>query len=784
MHFKRHRLGPLLRDTARRGAFLGQVHVLFGGTGAVGGATAFHLIDLLEEAAGYRPFDEGEEPRLVVTGLTKQEVRRFTSLLFGLQMQEHAAKPTHLEGLGYRTVAGVVVELDTFGVDPSIDGLEGFARLDEAAQRRAVDAFLEAGGLAPDAPAGERIALLEHAIQERVGTPFSAFLRDYRKRRNLPRDGARFRSVVVGIPLASVATYKLTDLEEAAVLLGLEADSPRMEELKGAYLEAIRDDLATVAGELADEVLAAHTTAVGGMYDERPDGSRVIRLGFAHSALGDKLREKQHFAERLARLYAERGIKMLITAAAIGIDSILVHKSPPMNGTIRRKLARAEAQGHAVLPAKHRRGGLRVYRPIDVDLLGDRDEAVRFEHGSQLVLDYVLKSGENGFFTVSNTDALYRVMRVTSSSELGLVLARTALLGDDPATPWFRDNVCYYTETDNSRQVFDLLYHPQLRAHQLSGLQPKALQDLGSAKHQAELHVLGLLILLHRLRTLDLDAIPRAVDLAHFDPTAFFDTHSRPLTLEHVLGWDLSLLADQLHTLVTARQEDDLAPLKHLYQADPERQEAAHRVLQAVLDAVCAVPSLGTPILYEDGAGRRRALAGYYAAPLDRVVTHRDTLGGVLREAFEQHGGGSEADFERFVEFHIANHGFADLRPVAVLVSARSAAEGLDGRVAVYRDREAFIRALGELEPYTYFTTSGLLALLVRLQGVAGEARKLDLRFGSANDYRSQIPRDERGRPLLVPGVIEALRMVFEGLEKNTGTERLDGPWGYPLPGS
>jgi len=30
-----------------------------------------------------------------------------------------------------------------------------------------------------------------------------------------------------------------------------------------------------------------------------------------------------------------------------------------------------------------------------------------------------------------------------------------------------------------------------------------------------------------------------------------------------------------------------------------------------------------------------------------------------------------------------------------------------------------------------------------------------------------------------VPGVVEALRMVAEGQEKTTGTEWLDGMWGY-----
>ena len=41
------------------------------------------------------------------------------------------------------------------------------------------------------------------------------------------------------------------------------------------------------------------------------------------------------------------------------------------------------------------------------------------------------------------------------------------------------------------------------------------------------------------------------------------------------------------------------------------------------------------------------------------------------------------------------------------------------------------------------------------------------------------MPHDVNGHVLLVPGAVEALRMVSEGLEKTTGTERLDGAWGY-----
>ena len=778
MRFKKARLGPQLLRRAANPDFFDQIHVLFGGTGAVGGSTALQMVSLFEEAARRSPLTQRAEPRIVITGRTKQEVRQFTHLLFEVQQRDHGRLPESLEGIGYRTVGGVVVELRIFAVDPAIPGLQDFAQRDDATRRETIRAFLREGGLDLDQPVTEKVRYLEGVLERQVGQPFTHFLTSYREERGSPGEGRPFRSIVVGIPLASLAAYKLTDLEEAGSFLGVTRGTHEMEALKDHYLRALRDDLAHVAEHLADEVLAAHTTAVGGMYDEQEDGTRTIRLGFAHSALDTKLRDKQVFAEKLARLYSERGIKMLITAAAIGVDAVLVRKSPPLNAAIRRQLLHGVVNGNRVLPDSDVKSAMHVYPPVNLDLLSEEHTPVCFDHGRPLILDYVLKSGENGYFTVSNTDALYRVMRVTSSSELGLLLARTSLFGDDPQVPAFPGNTCYYTETDNSRQVFDLLGQPKLRRSQMSGLQPKALQDLGSAKHQAELHTLGLLILLHRLKTLDLEALPPHVDLGTFNPQEYFETHSRTLTLENVMSWQPEALAADLICLATAHDEEDLKPLKSFFQADPERQEAAHRVLQTVLAAAWAVPSIGTPVVYETKE-RRRVVSGYYAASIDRIVTHRDRFASHLRQRFAEVGGGDEAEFERFLEFHIANNGFADLRPLAVLVSARSDTEELAGRVQVFRDEADFIAALAALEPYSYFTSSGLLALLVRLKGLGRLAHELDLEIGTANEFRAHIPHDDRGRPLLVPGVVEAFRMVSEGLEKNTGSEWLDGRWGY-----
>jgi len=225
--------------------------------------------------------------------------------------------------------------------------------------------------------------------------------------------------------------------------------------------------------------------------------------------------EKHRFAEKLTALYAGAGIKVLITAAAIGIDEVKVREQIPLHRQIRQQLfdsgvevfpgskgsqaaeTTASRRAGRPLPARH---VIRVFEPLTVPLDDPPEGEALFDRGQPITPSYAIRSGENGFFSVADADALYRTMKVASASELGLMLATVGLLGDDRLSPWFRDNVCYYTETDNSREVFDFLSQPALFRTQLTGLDPMALQDLGSAKHQGEHHTLALLILLHRLR--------------------------------------------------------------------------------------------------------------------------------------------------------------------------------------------------------------------------------------------------------------------------------------------
>lgn len=779
MAYKTYRFGPQLLQAARAGQLDGQQHVLFGGTGAVGGATALQLIDALEEARAHvakASPSQAEPAQLVLTAKSRSEIRGFTRLLFQLQRRDWGAHPQPLEGdkagRGYLTHGGVEVLFESFAIDPSIPELANYAVRDDAARQAGLDEFLAAGGLTPGSPEGDKAEWLRKAVRERVGRPFGAFLEEL-----AGREQRKARSVVIGIPMASVATYKLSDLELAAPHLGIANPSPELEQLKDDYLTSLADDLGHVAAQLSDEVLIAHTTAVGGMYDAAPDGARPIRLGFAHSAKGDLLQGKQDRADKLTELYAERSIKMLITAAAIGIDAVQREERVPLNGRIRALFQRELAAGSEVIDSEST-GALRRFDAARAVWGASPGGALEFGAGTILVPEFSIRSGENGYFSVSNADALYRVMRVTSTTELGHVLARVALLGDDPRSPRFKDGVCYYTETDNSRQVFDLLSGPAVLSDQLSGLGPKALQDLGSAKHQGELHTLGLLILLHRLRTLDHESLPRHRTLSPEEAAQFFEYHSRTLTLERAAGWEEGHLADDLATLVGARGPEDLMGL---LASQPSEQDLDNLnvVLVRVREAVHNVCSLGTPILFES-EGATQVLHGPFIAPLDSLATREGAIEALLCAEFEAAGGGAAAHLDRWREFHIAGLGFCDLRRGATLVSARSPLEDLSQHVQRVESADQLRARLADLEPYSYFATSGLTALLMRLRGMARLDREFDPALGSANEFRAHLSRDAGGRALLVPGEVEALRMVWEGLEKNTATERLDGRWGYP----
>lgn len=767
MRFKKSRFGPRLAAAARSGRHYRDVHVFIGGTGAVGGAAALQMVAMFEEMMAIAPPPSADDvPVLIVTGRTDDEVHSFESRLKRFTRTRWGAStaPRHFEH-GFLSPGGVYIAVSKFEMKP-VPGLEIVNDADVHSRAAAVEEFLNVANVGRDPE-----DLMRYVSASR---PITSFLEDRLTR--LRDYGAKpYRSVVLAFPLPSILAYQTGGLSIVGEALGFDAEFTA--KMKDAFESAFAEDLAAVGNAWGARVLVAHTTGVGGMYDETLDGRTTPRLGFAHAARDEALRVKHIEAEHLTEKYAKRGVYMLVTAAAIGIDEVRMREQIPLHRDIVKALR--DAPHELFRGARERRQFIEVLKPTTLRLAGNaKPKPLHFKRGHELKPTYAIRSGENGFFSVANADALYRVMKVASVSELGHVLAAVGLLGDDPNIPWFSDQICYYTETASSKQVFDFLYQPVLLDAQLSGVDPMALQDLGSAKHQAELHTLALLILLHRLRTLDIEAIEEYPDES-FDARRFLLENSRPLTFRDVESWDVPTLARDLCTLVTADKPGQLLLIKPLI--DPgqfgARDEAHLAVMKVVLDAVFAVPSLGSPIIVEDESGAAIARTGYWIAPLGKIVTHDDSLQRLFAENFAQ--ANVECTADEYQAFSMAVHGFIDLRPHGVVSSAKVAADLGPGAVTIHRDEESFAKRLASLEPYSFFATCGLVAIVHRLRALGRMLTQARTDLGTMQDWLWTMLRDPRGHTYVVPGVVEALRMISEAQEKTTGTEWLDGMWGY-----
>ena len=762
------------------------------------------------------PPQNDEVPLLLATGRTSKERGDFINRIERL-LSARAGTPVRLlkteygRELGdgdrtdvFLTPSGVLIALSPFSISP-LPSLAGITRIPEADRPAFTRRALTDAGIDQERPDFVD-ALCEKVERGRTFGPFLEAFRALHPRVALPH---RYASVLVGIPIPSLIAYS-EDWETARRYIPGVTEEV-VERLKSAFERSIRDDLGSVRDNLAREVIIAHTTSVGGMYDEvkGPDGTvrPRIRLGFSHSARDENLMEKQRSAERLSAEYSSLNIKVFITAAAIGVDDVPIREPVRLHPAVQRQLREIEAGLPAMPTIKSerkrvlqevRRSGpafglpmanVQVYPPLDFSLErppADRITYYRAAAGrsdanplSILRPTYALRSGENGLFTVANADALYRVMRVASASELAQVLATVMMLGDDQQRPFFTGGICYYGETDNSRQVFDFISHPTLQHVQLSGLEPMALQDLGSAKHQAELHLLALLILLHRLRTLDLNAIPPYVDGERFDARGFFEEYSQPLTFEEIATWRDVELANDLRALATADRPEDLYALVHsrrtvnetLYR---EAHIARRRVLEVVLQSVHAVTSLGTPIIYE-GDGEVRIRTGFYVAPLEKVLRSASDIDTHFRNTASE----TENTVQDVRDYHMCVGGVIDLRPHAIVCTSKSDRVPLAGKIIRVKEAHHLRATLAAIEPYSFFSTCGIVATLFRLQALGRTLAEAMMELGTLQEFRWQMPRDVRGHVLMVPGAVEAFRMVSEGLEKNTGTERLDGGWGY-----
>ena len=768
--FKKSRFGPRLVKAARSRDHNRDVHVFVGGTGAVGGAAVLQMLAMFEEMFTIAPpADPRDVPVLLVTGRGKEDIDAFVGRLvkFTQARWGNDAKPQRFES-GYLTPSGIYVAISPFQLKP-VPGLELVTEADPSQRETAVDEFLAVAGANRTMPKDAiEEALVRHV---REAHPITSFLADRGKR--LRDYGPKpFRSILLGFPLPSILAYQIDGLGIVARTCGL--GDAFIEHLKSEFKHAFAADLAAVNSELGARVLVAHTTGVGGMYDESPDGHTTPRLGFAHASKDAALLQKHIEAEDLTREYAARGILMLVTAAAIGIDEVRVRHNVPLHRDIVRKLRDAPHEIFRGCRSKHEqrnadgtsrfianRQFLRVYRPKTLPLKGGSTQPLFFEPGDELLPEYSIRSGENGFFSVSNADALYRVMKVATASELGHVLASVALLGDDPNVPWFTNCILYYTETASSKQAFDFLYQPHLLQTQLSGVEPLAMQDLGSAKHQAELHTIALLILLHRLRSADFDAID-PYEPESFDARRFLGENSRALTFRDLDSWDVATTATDLKTLVTANRPEDLLSIQPLHDAGmfPMRDKAHLAILEKILRGVWNVTSLGTPIVFDDGVR-----SGYYVAPFGDILTSEDSLRQMLDA--------------RNANYELAVNGFIDIRPHAIVCRAKTPAEIVEGSITIANDFESLQSQLTSIEPYSFFATCGLVAVLHRLRALGRMLREARIDLGTMQDFEWQVVRDDRGHTIVVPGAVEAFRMIAEGQEKTTGTEWLDGIWGY-----
>jgi hypothetical protein len=744
---------------------LRDVHLLIGGTGAVGGATLMKMLRIYGDLRRrHRLGDDVVGPVIVATGHDEHELQRFRAYVYDVCISESGKKPTtSSHGHTLRMPNGALIELMAFKFDV-LPGLE-------AVLERERDSLLD--------------ALLSEVRSSRAFTDLLGKVDDDIRERT---QFERYRSVQIGIPLPSLMAYHLDSVDELETKGLLSA--AETERVKEAVEQQLVAQLREVRAR-ADHVLVAHTTAVGGMYDVDGQGRSTIRLGFAHAAIDSQLLIKRQRAEQFSRLYREAGIWNLVTAAAVGIDNVAIDEPLKLQKQMEKSLQHA---AHEPFPAASTAKYIHVHPPKSVRAASSSSAPLHFERmarGHELRPRFALRSGENGFLSVANAEALYRVMRVASPSELGTVMGLVGALGDDPKEKWFPDGVCYYTETDNSRLVFDFLSQPQLRDMQLSGLEPQALVDLGSAKHQAELHTLGLLILLHRLRTLDLDAVPAKRTQAaasQFDVESFIADNSRPLTFEDVQQWSLPELERDLRILALAETPDDLLPLKDFHAKNQDalsgyRAQVRTEILRRVLHAVWAVTSLGSPLIVNGDDGEPLIRTGWWVAPLSIVAEREDSIAAWFTRRSEQLAAWGRSP-EELARHHFAVNGFVDLRMHAIVGSSKTDAAPPD-TVVVAHDEAALRGALAKLTPYSFFATCGLLAVHYRLKSLGDyiQAAQTQIQLGTHHDVAWAIPRDHRQHTLVVPGIVESLRMVSEGLEKATGTEILSGNWGYQWSG-
>ena len=784
--------------------------VVFGGTGAVGGAAVMELCRMILMSAPLAGRSLTGE--IYATGLGDKEISKFVSRMY-LALEEEV-EIDKIEPLRHYRLGG--------RIDLHFSNLR--LNLPEDLAEHVASEMPENGDEA------DLQAIFSKYFRSQP-CPFLSFVEGL-------RGDAPLHAVVVAIPLPSVATYTLGSIDRLVKNQGF--DHQVAQRIKKSYLNTFIRGLAVIQQKWARHVVMAHTTAVGGMY-RVDEGTPEIRLGFAHSSLGKKLAEKKYFADELTQLFVDHGFDVLVTAAAIGIDAVDFRCRLPCDRAVIRHLRECmEAQGHRTLPESDLSSGvIHLYPARNIPLLpradtledpvgaeteleatsaeadpatadgeaaesasepsgsapdepvaaahesaGPDPDGLEFGAGKELIIEAAIRSGENGLFSVANCVALYNVMKVAIPEELAMVLVRHAVFGPERRRDWFQDKISYYTETENSYFALRLLdsYPELLEAHH-GPFAIQAYQALGSSTHQARLHELGLVML--GLRLLELGESFAKIPVADLvaalpDIGEFLWQRTRIPSFQELEALDATQLADLMTRLCEADSMERAGRLlgydPRLHGArEPGREKFLHRLSTCIQRYIHTITSLGIPILYRRSDGEDRVLVGPYVAPLDMAIGRVGDLDARFHEAAGKLGTTPEA----FRDWVIANNGFVDLRPLAVGSIAQEPGAKLESQAFTFETTESFAEWLGTLPVGSYFTTAGMIAFRYRLGRLGHKVRGRKVQLGTRETWKHLFRQDRNHRHLISPGLVETVRMYTEGLGKITGTEALWPRWGY-----
>lgn len=751
-------------------------YILFGGTGAVGGQV---VIELLESYVFMKKFSSKEiidNPQFFITGIEKAQIYQYCEKLYAI-----FGKDSFQEVGNTDKSVSLIFQ----------NWIELHFHILKAEPKFEID--LDAEIIKYPSPKEKIDFLMSEA--SKITAPFKDFVQDLQKQVNTTE---KFRAVISGIPIPSVATYHFESIDLLLAkhsLVENDEDKTLERQIKSEILKGLARDFGLIKESFSEEVLIAHTTSVGGMY-QYIDDHAVIKTGYAHSSLGKLLREKQFYAFILTNYYSEFKLKSLITSAAIGIDYIYKKTTLPLSSGVSRIFRLANQNGNLPfdLPqlvdenSNKLVNGIFTPKKINANNFSISNPDKKFEFNEKLIVNYALRSGENGIFSLDNAIALYLNMKIASQEELAHVLTYNALFGDDEQKPWFDDlGICYYIQTDNSSLIFSFLNNRrEFRTYQTGAFSVKAFQELGSSKHQGELHTWGLFILLHKVK--QLQKLLNLEDLPTEDESIkdFINLNTTELTLQTVVFFanDLDTLSKDFSKLLTLSTIEDLCKLSNInFDLNNDQKAFLNQIINFCNQTIRSITSLGTPIIYLNENGEDELISGPYFAPLDLLLTEEKSLANKLETMAKQSGNG----IENLFDWVTCNNGIVDLRPSAIFNTSADFKENLNQKTQRINNIDSFRQISNalksengnNLKEHIPFNSCGLVAYVGRIIGMLEMLQSYDLSLGTYNGWKVLFRENKEDEYIVTPGIVEAMRHYMEGLGKITGTEFLYPRYGY-----